>query len=122
MKFSPFEGPLNFPVPDLSLSPLPRPPALARNFYLPALAPNLCFLALANNFITNPGPDFVYTDLVSSICICLTALAHDLCYWYGTLISIYLTISSSSSGKSNSSSSNSFGIDNTNISMPILVN
>ena len=71
MKFSSFEGLSNFPVPDLLLSPLPRPPALAHNLYLPVLAPNLCFLALANNFITNPGPDLVYIDLVSSICICI---------------------------------------------------
>ena len=55
-------------------------PALAPNFYLPALAsklhlpvlaPNLYSPALIYNFITIPGPDFAYTNLVSSICICI---------------------------------------------------
>ena len=57
-----------------------QPPALAPNLcltaqtpnlYLPALAPSLYLPALAYNFITSPGPEFAYTNLVSSICICI---------------------------------------------------
>ena len=52
-----------------------------------------------------------------------TVLAHDLYYRSGAWIRIYLIIGSSSSSSSGSSdsSSNFFGIDNVNISMPILV-
>ena len=35
---------------------------LALNLYLPVLA---------YNFIASPGPDFAYTDLASSVCICI---------------------------------------------------
>ena len=50
-------------------------------------------------------------------------LVQDFYYWSGAWIYIYLIITSKSTGSSNcSSSSNFFGIDNTNISMPILVN
>ena len=53
----------------------------------------------------------------------LMALAYDLYYWSGTWIYIYSFIDSSSTGSSNiSSSSNFFEIDNTNTSIPILVN
>ena len=54
--------------------------ALAPNLYLLALAPNLCLSplapnlhlpTLAYNFITSPGSEFAYTNLVSSICICI---------------------------------------------------
>ena len=38
---------------------------------LPALALNLCLLATVYKFITSPGPEFAYTNLVSSICICV---------------------------------------------------
>ena len=88
----------------------------------PVLAPNLYLPALAYNFITSPGPEFAHTNLVSSICICIKALAYDLYYRSGAWICIYLIIGSSSSGSSNSSSSNLFGINNTNICMPILIN
>ena len=44
------------------------------NLYLPALTPNLYLPALAYNFITNPGPDFAYTNFVSRICICIYSL------------------------------------------------
>ena len=50
------------------------------------------------------------------------ALAYNLYYHSGVLICIYLIIGSGSSGSSNSSSSNFFGINNTNICMPVLVN
>ena len=46
-------------------------PALAPNLYLPALAPNLYLPALAYNFITSLGPEFAYSNLLSSICICI---------------------------------------------------
>ena len=84
-------------------------------FYFPALrlAPNL-----PNLVSSEPG--LAYTKLVPPICIywpwptiCITVL------W----IWIYLLICNSSSDNSNiSNSSNFFGLDNTNISMPILVN
>ena len=63
-----------FPGPNIYL------PALASNFYLPASAPNLCLPALAPSlylpalsysFITSKGSEFAYTDLVSSIGICI---------------------------------------------------
>ena len=69
-------------------------PALASGLCLPALALNLYLPALVYNFITSPGSEFC----------------------------IYLIIGSSSNGSCNSSNSNFFGIDNTNICMPILVN
>ena len=46
-------------------------PVLAPNLHLPALAPNLYLPALAYNFITSAGPEFTYTNLVSSICACI---------------------------------------------------
>ena len=52
-------------VPNLCL------PALSSNLYLPALDSNLHLPTLAYNFITSPGPEFAYTSLVSSICICI---------------------------------------------------
>ena len=44
---------------------------MAPSLYLPALAPYLYLPALAYKFITSPGPEFAYTNLVSSICICI---------------------------------------------------
>ena len=41
------------------------------NNNLPVLAPNLYSPALIYNFITIPLPEFAYTNLVSSICICI---------------------------------------------------
>ena len=76
------------------------------NFFLPALV--------------SSGPGLAYTNFVPSICICWP--------WPTTFISvlwfcIYLFIYSSSSGSSNiSTGSNFLGLDNTNISMQILVN
>ena len=107
-------------------------PALAPNLYLtvvvlnlclPALAPNLYIPALAYNFVTSPGAEFTYTDLVSSICICIygPGVRFELPV-RGLVICIYLITDSSSSGSSKARSSNFFGIDNINITMPILVN
>ena len=45
--------------------------ALAPNLHLLALAPNLYLPALAYIFITSPGPEFAYTNHVSSIYICI---------------------------------------------------
>ena len=82
-------GCLYFLVHGHGLSPWPQFPTLAPNSYLPALvpnlylpalasnlhllvlAPNLYLPALAYNFINSPGPEFAYTNLVSSICICI---------------------------------------------------
>ena len=47
-------------APDLCL------PVLAPNLYLPTLASNLYLRSLAYNFITSLGPEFAYTNLVSS--------------------------------------------------------
>ena len=89
---------------------------------------------------TGPGPQFVFTSpglqfyyqsgaLVLHIAIlspkfvfAFTALAYDLHYRFGAWIYIYIVIgNSSSSGSFNcNSGSNLFGIDNTNICMPIL--
>ena len=46
-------------------------PYLTPNLYLPALDPNMYVPALVYNFITSPGPEFAYTKLVSSTCICI---------------------------------------------------
>ena len=104
--------------------PDPQPPALADNLYLPALAPNLCLPALTPNFylpaLVSPEPGLAYTNLIPSICI----------YWPSPTVfitvlwfCIYLLIYSSSSASSNISNiSNFLGLDNTHISMPILVN
>ena len=88
--------------------------ALASNLYLPALAPNLYLPALAYNFISSPGPEFAYTSLVSSICI----TGQEPEYACALLLVAVVAVS----GSSNKSSGNFFGINNTNISMPILVN
>ena len=97
---------------------------LAPNLYLPTLPPNLYLPALSPNFylpaLVSPELGLAYTNLVPPICI----------YWpWPTIfitvlwICIYLLIYSSSSGSSNISNSNNFlGLDNTHISMPILVN
>ena len=89
LAFLVFIGCFYFPAPTMVLVPVPQFPTLAPNSYLPALVPNLyllelasklCLLvlapnlylpALAYNFITSPGPEFAYTNLVSSICICI---------------------------------------------------
>ena len=55
-------------------------------------------------------------DLSPEFVLAFTALAYDLYYLSGAWIR------SSSSGGCNSSGSNFFGIDNTNICMPTLVN
>ena len=106
------------PAPNLYLT------VLAPNLYLPTLAPNLYLPALALNFYTpalvSPRPGLACTNLDPPICI----------YWpWPTIfvtvlwICIYPLIYSSSTGSSNiSNSSNLFGLDNTNISMLILVN
>ena len=91
------------------------PQALVPNLYLPALAPNFYIPALPS-----PKPGLAYTNHVPPVCIhwswptiCITVL------W----ICIYFFICSHSSGSSNiSNSSNFFGLDNTNIRMPIVVN
>ena len=44
---------------------------LASNLHLQALATNLYLPVLAYNLITSPGPELAYTNLVSSICICI---------------------------------------------------
>ena len=95
-----------------------------RQLYLPTLAPNLYLPTLAPNFylraLVNPEPGLAYTNLIPQICIywpCPTIFITML--W----ICIYLLIYSGSSGYSNiSNSSNFLGLENTNISMPILVN
>ena len=67
-------GCLYFLAPDHGLSPWPQFPTLAPNSYVPALMPNLYLPALAYNFITSLGPEFAYTNPVSSICICVYGL------------------------------------------------
>ena len=97
-------------------------PGLTPNLYLSALAPNFYLPTLALNFylpaLVSPEHGLAYTNLVPPICI----------YWpwptnFITVLwfCIYLLIYSSSSGSS-SNSSNFLGLDNTHISMPILVN
>ena len=88
--------------------------------HLPALALNLYLPALAYNFITSPGPKFVYTSIIYQCCISIygSGLGFVLPVW----ICIYLIIGSSSSGSSNNSSSNFVGINNTNICMSVLLN
>ena len=80
---------------------------------------------------TGPGLQFYYQSgawvlhiatLSSQFVFVFTVLSYDLHYWSGAWIYIYVIIGSSSSGSCNSSSSNFFGIDNTNIYMPILGN
>ena len=90
-----FPGPRPFACPSC---PGPGPQASAPSSYLPALAPSLYLPALAP--VT--GLQFYYQS--------------------GAWMYIYLIIGSSSSGISNSSSSNFFGINTTNLCMPILVN
>ena len=90
-------------------------PALAVGLYLLALAPKLYLPALAYGFITSPGREFTYTNLVSSVCICI----------YGPCIRFELPVRglnlhllySSSNGSNNRSNTNS-----TIVFMPILVN
>ena len=126
---------LYFLVPGHGLSPWPQFPTLAPNSYLPALMPNLYLPALASklhllvlapnlyspalayNFITSPGPEFAYTNLVSSICICIYGLGLRFALTVRSLKCLYLIVSSSNSGSSNSNSnsSNFFGINNNNI-------
>ena len=99
-------------------------PGLTPNLYLSALAPNFYLPTLAPNFylpaLVSPEHGLAYTNLVPPICI----------YWPWPTIfitvlwfCIYLLIYSSSSGSSNiGNSSNFLGLDNTNISIPSLVN
>ena len=125
------------PGPSFGSRPWVRPPVLtptlASNLYLPVLVPDLYLLDLAPNLrlpILAPNlylPTLVFniiTGLEPEFCIyraCLLNLCLYLRRW--PTIDIYLLIGSSSSGSFNSSSSsNFFGIDNTNICMPILVN
>ena len=89
-------------------------PAMNSNLYLTALASNLYLPALAYNFISSPGPEFAYTSLVSSICI----TGQEPEYACALLLVAVVAVS----GSSNKSSGNFFGINNTNISMLILVN
>ena len=120
-----FSGPWLFALPP-NLAPNLCLPALAPNFYLPvlapnlylpALAPNLCLPVLAHDFITSLRPEFTYTNLVSSIYICITGLGPEFAFTF-----LIIGSSTSSSGSSDSSSSNFFGTNNTNICMPILIN
>ena len=46
-------------------------PSLRLFAWAPALAPNLYLPVLAYSFIASAGPEFAYTDLVSSLCICI---------------------------------------------------
>ena len=106
------------PGPFLGSRPWVRPPVLtptlASNLYLPVLVPDLYLLDLVFNIITGLEPEFcIYRACLLNLCLYLRP-------W--PTIDIYLLIGSSSSGSFNSSSSNFFGIDNTNICMPILVN
>ena len=96
-------------VPDLYLLDL------APNLRLPILAPKLYLPTLVFNIITGLAPEFwIYRACLLNLCLYLRR-------W--PTIDIYLLIGSSSSGSFNSSSSsNFFGIDNTNICMPSLVN
>ena len=111
---------------DVCISLLPAlclPSGLVPNWYIPVLALNLYLPALVYNFITSPGLDILHIPTLSSqFVFVFTVLAYDLHYWSGAWIYIYVIIGSSSSGSCNSSSSNFFGIDNTNIYMPILGN
>ena len=119
---------VSIPVP----GPQPRFLALDPNLYLPALALNLHLQALGPKFLfTRPGLQFILPVRNLSLHLptffpnlYLMAMAYDLYYQYcSAWICIYVVIGSSSIGSSNISSvSNFFGLDNTNISMPILVN
>ena len=124
------------PGPFFGSQPWLRPPVLtptlASNLYLPVLVPDLYLLDLAPNLrLPILAPKLYLPTLVFNI---ITGLAPEFCIYRACLlnlclylrrwptIDIYLLIGSSSSGSFNSSSSsNFFGIDNTNICMPILV-
>ena len=115
--------------------------ALAAKLYLPALAPNLSLTALASNFnfpalapicIYQPWHQMFFTNSCQSrawACIyqpChlnlyLLALVYDLYYRVLNFHLLFSCCSSSGSGNI-SNSSNFFGLNSTNISMPILVN
>ena len=97
---------------------------LAPNLYLPALAPNFYLPTLAPNFYlpgrVSPEHGLAYFNLVPPICIYWPWPTNFITvHWF----CIYLRIYSSSSGSSNiGNSSNFLGLDNTHISIPILVN
>ena len=121
-----FWGSFYFRASTLYLETWPRPRALAPHLYLSVLVPNLYLPALIPNFCL---PKFLLSVRSLSLHIpyppnlYLLALAHDLYYHFETCIYIYHFIGSSSSGSRYiSSSSNFFGIDNTNSSIPFLVN
>ena len=135
-----FNGCLYFLASCLALSPSPQTPVLDHNLYLPDLAPVLYLLALAQIFIYRswsqiyvyrPGLLFYQQSgiwvlhiptLFPQFVFVFTALAYDLYYRFGAWLCLYVIIGSSSSGSCNSSSNSFFGIDNTNIFMPILAN
>ena len=87
-------------------------PALAPNLCLPTMAPNFYLPALVYNFIISPGVEFyIYQPCLLNLCFYLRP-------WPTICITVVVIRSSGSCN----SSSNLFGIDNTNICMPILVN
>ena len=97
-------------------------------FVLNGPSPQFVFTAPGPKFaFTAPGLQFYYQSgawifhipiLSPQFVFVFTVLAYDLYYRSGTWICIYLIIGSNSSGTCNSSS-NFFGIDSTNICMPI---
>ena len=103
------QGCLHFPAPGPGSQFVFTGPG--SQFVLPVLASNLYLHAQVYNFITSPGPWFcIYRPCLLTICI--TGL------WPEFAFTLLLLVVESC----NSSSSNFFGIDNTNICMPILVN
>ena len=103
--------------PDFSPHHLP----LAPNLYLLTKAPNFCLLVLTPNLYFAALTPYLYLQTLAPN-FYLPVLANNFIIGLGAWISIYLIIgSSSSSSGSSDSSSNFFGIDNVNISMPILV-
>ena len=124
--------------------PQPWPQSLftspGTQFVFTGPGPHNIFTSSSVQFVFNIGPKFAFTGpslqyyyqsrasvlhiltLSTKFVFVFIALAYNLCYWSGAWICIFLIVGSRSSGTFNSSISNFFEIDNSNISMPILVN
>ena len=115
-----FPGPRSFAWPPILALASPAPyPSSDPQFVFTAPGPKFAFTDLVYNFITSLGAWFFHIPILSpQFVFVFAALAYDLYYRSGTWICIYLIIGSNSSGTCNSSS-NFFGIDSTNICMPI---
>ena len=129
-----------FPAPRSFTWPLAPPPCPGPQFVFTGPGPQFAFTGPGLKFVfTDPGPQFLFAGpglqfyyqfgawflniptLSPQFVFLFTALAYDLYYRSGAWICIYLILGSRSSGICNKSSSNFFGIDNTNICMPIFV-